>query len=187
MEILDTWLIKAIRQEDNKGIMSGWLEERRLDLVPLFRQALRHLFARGSFILLSDLKFEWLTRYIAQNINMPNKTRPFFPIFEVSSLGFMIDSVHRDSEDRGFLAISKMLENSFNKNYALWYIGKKTARGQFALAQENSFVWLLDEQMPHCFSLSSVDELLDYKLLQLYKLFEKALCAAMLGQLTLEA
>ncbi|MCI6217667.1 MAG: HobA family DNA replication regulator [Helicobacter sp.] len=186
MENLDIWLLKAIRAEDNKGIMSGWLEERRLELTPLFRQALRHLFSRGSFIVLTDSARKWFGDYITQSINLPNKTRPFFSIFEINSLGFIIDSTLRDTQDRGFLSIFKMLDNSFCQNYAFWYIGKKSTRSEFALVRDNSFVWLLDERLPNTLTLSSADELLDFKLLQLYRLFEQAFCAAILGQLSIE-
>ena len=53
MERLDIWLKSAIRQEDNKGIMSGWLEEQRLGLVPLFSRVFK------SFNLLFFKAFAW--------------------------------------------------------------------------------------------------------------------------------
>ena len=182
---LDVWLDKEIRQADNKGIMSGWLHERRLEIVPLFRQTLLHIIDGGSLILLTDTQYKWLGNYITQHINPPNKTRPFFPIYELSSLGYMIDKSLRDSEDKMFSVIVNMLNLSFKK-YAFWYIGRRNPRAEFVLSQSHSFVWLVDENLPKTFNLSSSDELLDYKLLQLYRLFENALCASAFGQISLE-
>ena len=192
MERLDIWLKNAIRQEDNKGIMSGWLEEQRLGLVPLFSRVFTHILQGGSLVVLADTQRQWFSKYITQNINLSSKTRPFFPIFEIESLGFMIDMNlnYNSAPDRHFGAINKMLEHSFAKNYMLWYIGKKTIRGDFALfsVSVEPFVWLIDGQdMPtKTIRLSSLDDLLDYKLLQLYRLFEKALCGVVFGQISLD-
>lgn len=182
---LDVWLDREIRQADNKGIMSGWLYEWRLDIVPLFRQTLRHIIDGGSLILLTDAQHEWLGSYITQHINPPNKTRPFFPVYELSSLGFMIDKSLRDSEDKAFSMIINMLNLSFKK-YSFWYIGRRNPRAEFVLLQNYSFVWLIDENLPKTFNFSSSDELIDYKLLQMYRLFENALCASVFGQISLE-
>lgn len=182
---LDVWLDRAIKQADNKGIMSGWLHERRLEIVPLFRQTLRHIIDGGSVILLTDAQHEWLGNYITQHINPPNKTRPFFPIYELSSLGFIIDKSLKDAESKVFSMIVNMLNLSFKK-YTFWYIGRRNPRADFVLSQHYSFVWLIDENLPKAFNLSSSDELLDYKLLQLYRLFENALCASAFGQISLE-
>lgn len=192
MERLDVWLKEAIIQEDNKGVMSGWLHEQRLGLVPLLRRVFLHILHGGSLVVLTDTQRQWFSKYITQNINLPSKTRPFFPIFEVESLGFMIDMNlnYNNTPDRHFGAINKMLEHSFAKNYMLWYIGKKTIRGDFALfpAVYEPFMWLIDGQdMPtKTIRLSSLDDLLDYKLLQLYRLFERALCGVVFGQISLE-
>lgn len=192
MERLDLWLKEAIIQEDNKGIMSGWLLEQRLGLASIFHRVLVHILNGGSLIMLTDSQRQWFSKYVTQNINLPSKTRPFFPIFEIESLGFMIDMNlnYDNTPGRHFGAINKMLERSFDKNYMLWYVGKKTIRGDFALSfmSNESFIWLIDGQdMPtKTIRLSSLDELLDYKLLQLYKLFEKALCATVFGQISLE-
>ena len=47
----------------------------------------------------------------------------------------------------------------------------------------NNFSWILDEQMSNSFSLSSVDETLDIKLLQLLRIFDKSLSAALFGEI----
>ncbi|MBR2112921.1 MAG: hypothetical protein IJ950_08405, partial [Helicobacter sp.] len=161
-------------------------------LVPLLRRVFLHILHGGSLVVLTDTQRQWFSKYITQNINLPSKTRPFFPIFEVESLGFMIDMNlnYNNTPDRHFGVINKMLEHSFAKNYMLWYIGKKTIRGDFALfpAVYEPFMWLIDGQdMPtKTIRLSSLDDLLDYKLLQLYRLFERALCGVVFGQISLE-
>lgn len=192
MERLDIWLREAIIQEDNKGIMSGWLHEQRLGLVSLFRYVFSHILDGGSLIILTDTQRQWFSKYVTQNINLPSKTRPFFPIFEIETLGFMIDMNlnYTSIPGKHFEAINRMLEHSFGTNYMLWYIGKKTIRADFALSSmpNESFMWLIDGQdMPtKTIRLSSLDELLDYKLLQLYRLFEKALCGVVFGQISLD-
>lgn len=47
-------------------------------------------------------------------------------------------------------------------------------------------MWLLDEQMQNSFYLSSADELLDVKLIQLYKLMEKTIDALLYAQVSIE-
>ncbi|RUM68372.1 MAG: hypothetical protein DSZ08_08295, partial [Sulfurovum sp.] len=53
--------------------------------------------------------------------------------------------------------------------------------------QDNSFLWILDEEVQDSFSLRSSDALLDIKLLQLYKLFDQTLSAALFGELELSS
>jgi hypothetical protein len=55
-----------------------------------------------------------------------------------------------------------------------------------AYRNDESFLWVMDEEIQNSFALRSADTLLDIKLLQLYKLFDTTLSAALFGDIDLE-
>ena len=84
--------------------------------------------------------------------------------------------------------LEDMLDISYPNGYYFWYIGKGNhPYTKLVYRQDNSFLWILDEEVQDSFSLRSADSLLDIKLLQLYKLFDRTLSAVLFGDLDLES
>lgn len=79
-----------------------------------------------------------------------------------------------------------MLDMAY-RDYAFFYIGKREGlRAELAISNENSFLWLLDESLSHAFTLESYNAMLDFRLLQLYKIFDQTLSAMISGKISLE-
>ena len=107
MENISDWLLRTVREDEKKGIISGWIEERRFLLLPKMTRTLSHLLNGGSLIMLTDSPREWFGDYIITHINQPHKGRPFFPIIQIKHLHEIIDS-HTEGGDRGFKLVSDM-------------------------------------------------------------------------------
>ena len=83
--------------------------------------------------------------------------------------------------------VKDMLNISFPNGYCFWYIGRgQNHRLSLAKASTNSYLWLLDDERPNSFGLRSSDETLDFKLLQMYRLYNKTLNAALFGEVALD-
>ena len=92
----------------------------------------------------------------------------------------------KNEDDISF--IRDMLNVSFPNGYCFWYIGRsQDARATIAKVSKNSFLWLLDEEMPDAFNLRSNDEALDMKLLQMFRLYSKTLSAALFAEIHVES
>ncbi len=135
----------------------------------------------SSVIVLTDEQREWFGDYIITHINQHHNGRPFFPIVQIKHLHDMIDSSSKDGGS--FMPIVNMLDMMYS-NYRFWYIGKNNARANFVKDNrcQQGWHWIFDEND----IFSSTDEKLDYKLLNLFKLFERALLAAMLNKISLD-
>jgi hypothetical protein len=80
-----------------------------------------------------------------------------------------------------------MLSISFPNGYSFWYIGKsQDNRANIAKISKNSFLWLFDEEKQDAINLKSNDEALDMKLLQMFRLYNKTLSAALFAQINVE-
>ncbi|MEA1893215.1 MAG: HobA family DNA replication regulator [Campylobacterota bacterium] len=171
------WSLDAIREE---GAILSWLEEQRFDWTTTTAHALEQILLGKTIILISDEKRKWLESYILDAINAQDLDRPLLPIVSIDSLnkhyshvsgGDMIDLV----ED--------MISLSYADNYFFWYIGKgEDKRSDIAKRRDSSYFWIFDEEYHNGFTLKSYDSMLDIKLLQLYKLFDASLNAAMFGE-----
>lgn len=181
MENISDWFLQTIREDEKKGIASGWLEDKRFLVLPNMTRTLEHLLHGGSIIILTDEQREWFGDYIISHINQPHKARPFFPIMQIKYLHDMIDSNAKEGSMQGFMLITNMLDMMY-KNYRFWYIGKKHARSDFARNDQQGWHWIFDEND----IFSSTDEKLDYKLINLFRLFERAILAAMLNKISLD-
>ncbi len=81
-----------------------------------------------------------------------------------------------------------MISLSYKDNYLFWYIGSgDDKRSDIAKRRENSYFWIFDEDFHNAFKLKSYDTYLDIKLLQLYKLFNASLNAAMFGEVDVDS
>ena len=180
MQNINDWLLTTIREDEKKGVMSGWIGEKRFLLLPNMARIITHIINGGSLIVLTDNTHQWFGEYITQHINQPHKGRPFFPIVQIAHLHDMIDS-NAQGDMKGFKLIDNMLEMMY-ANYKIWYIGKKTMRANFAKERGDGWYWIFDEND----IFNPTDEYLDYKLLILFKLFDRAIQAAMLNKISLD-
>lgn len=180
-ENISEWMLKTIREENNNGLMSGWLEEDRSKWTNVVSNALNHILEGISFILLTDQPREWLRHYIIQHINHPQKNRPFIPIMSLDHINTLINPVGDN------IALLKDMLSLAYKDFSFFYIGKRdNAMAELAISQENSLLWLLDENLQNAFSLSTQSAMLDFRLLQLYKIFDRSLSAYITGKISLE-
>jgi hypothetical protein len=169
------WSLDAIRQE---GGSLSWLEEDRFEWSKTTAFALEQVLAGKTIILITDIKRKWLERYILDTIN--NLERPLIPIVSIESL-----YPHYDEISGGEMIdmIDDMIALSFKNDYFFWYIGKgDDKRSDLAKRKDESYFWLFDEDFNNAFTMKSYDPILDIKLLQLYRLFDASLNAAMFGE-----
>lgn len=181
-ENINDWMLKTIREENNNGLMSGWLEEDRYKWTRIVANTLNQILKETSFILVTDQAREWLRQYILHNINHSQKNRPFVPIIGMDCF----PSSHTIQAEENIAMFKDMLDIAY-KSYTFFYIGKRdNPIAELAISQDNSFLWLLDENLEMAFSLSSQSAMLDFRLLQLYKIFDHSLSALILGKISLE-
>lgn len=181
MENISDFVLRTIREDEKNGIMCGWIEEKRFIILPNMARMIEHIMKGGSLIVLTDRDRQWFGDYIISFINQPHKGRPFFPITQVKYLHKMIDDNATEGGIRGFELISSMLDMLY-QNYRFWYIGKKNVYANFAKSTDNGWYWIFDEND----IFNSNDERLEYKLISLFKLFDKAIVAAMLNKISLD-
>ncbi len=177
MQDFAQWSLDTIREE---GGSLSWLEEQRFDWTNPSSHAIEQILNGKTIILVTDNKRKWFESYILSTINGEKLDRPLLPIVSIDSLyqhysdisgGEMIDMV----ED--------MISLSYKEDYYFWYIGVgDDKRADIAKRRDNSYLWLFDEDFHNAFTLKSYDQLLDIKLLQLFRLFDASLNAAMFGE-----
>lgn len=173
------WVLKTIREED---IFDSWLEELRFTVAPLFQNILQKIEKGTTVLVINDNNRTWFSEYITSNIN--SKTdRPLFPFIKFESI--IQNQSFLNSKD-GISLVEDMLSIAFPNGYIFWYVGiSNTQMASLAKNKDDSFVWLMDEELPNCVHFSSKDALLDVKLLQLFKLFDKSLSATIYGDFEL--
>ncbi len=177
----DQWTLKTIRYDKS---MMNWLEERRYEWLPLAADALKKILSGYSVLILCDDEREWFCDYIITNINKSFKNRPFVPVYDLKKTAPYIKSLQSNEEIELFF---DMLDISFDSRFFIWYIGRSSyPLVKIAKRRDESFLWIMDEDMQNNFTLKSYDELLDMKLLQLFRLFDKSLDAAIFGEIELE-
>ncbi len=177
----DQWTLKTVRYD--KSMMS-WLEERRYEWIPLASDALQRIVSGCAILLLTDDERDWYANYIITTLNKPLRNRPFIPIYSFKALVPNLKELKTaDQLDLLF----DMLDMSF-ESYFIWYIGKVNAAHYVNIAKrrEDSFLWIMDTDMQNNFSLKSYDELLDIKLMQLFRLFDKSIDAAIFGEVAFD-
>ncbi len=177
MEKFSDWMLRTIREESNHGILSGWLEEDRFKWTKLVSNTLIHLMNGTSFLLICDSQRKWLKHYILTHINHPQKNRPSIPILDFP-LSLENSSNFQDIRD---------VLNIAYKDYGFFYIGKRNSPlAELAIGHENSFLWILDEAIQNAFYLDSKHPMLDFRLLQLYKIFDLSIHHSMFCKFDLE-
>jgi hypothetical protein len=171
------WSLDTIREE---GACLSWLEENRFDWTTTTSRALEQILSGKTIILITDEKRKWLESYILLSINSKQIERPLLPIVSMHSLykhyntikgGDMID------------VLEDMINLSYKEDYFFWYIGSgDDKRSDIAKRKDTSYFWIFDEENSNAFNMKSYDKILDIKLLQLYRLFNASVNAAIFGE-----
>ncbi len=177
MKDLLTWTLETIRSEDT---MMSWLEERRYDWAPIVGSAIAKILEGQSVIVMSDTSNRWFEEYIIRRINRPGLNRPLLPFFSFDAVYPNVDAIKSDQDIE---LLFDMFSLSYPQGHFFWYIGKADhPMARIAFRNEESLLWVMDEEMTNSFTLRSYDELIDIKLLQLYRLFDKTLSAALFAE-----
>jgi len=178
MQQLLAWTLETIRADRSDF---SWMEEFRFDWTPLVKSAVSRILEGQTVLVLTDRGREWFCRYILDALNHPERRRPFFPVYPLSSVFPHFESIETTQQIE---LLEDMLDISFPGGYFLWYIGEgKHSFTKLAYRKEGNFLWLLDDQVPGSFPFRSGDPLLDIKLLQLYRLFDRTLEAALFNEI----
>ncbi|MDO7253670.1 HobA family DNA replication regulator [Helicobacter cappadocius] len=179
IEISD-WMLKAIREEsESVAMMSGWLEMERYQWVSMTSRTIGHILNGGTLLVCTDEDRQWFGKYIVSSINrLGGKSRPILPVFNFTDL---LPKVFKENS-----LINDALDISY-KDYMFWYIGKTgNPLANLAFSRENGFFWIFDDSIQDGLTLSSLDTMIDYKLIQLFRIFEKTLFDALFGKIILE-
>ncbi len=181
MQQLLKWTLETIREED----CFSWMEEHRYEWAPLVKSAIDQMLEGKTVLLLTDVPRKWFGKYVLENVNNLQKNRPLLPVFPMAK---MFPSLGALSSTQEIQLFEDMLDLAYPNGYFIWYIGKGNHPfTKLAYRCEDSFLWIMDEEVENSFSLRSSDEMLDIKLLQLYKLFDLTLSEALFGELDLES
>jgi len=175
------WTLKSIRKD---GAMMSWMEEKRFEWVPLASSMLNKLLAGQTIIVITDDERAWFGKYILKSINSQKKNRPLLPFVSINTF---FPNMHELRTKEDIEVLEDMLSQSFLNGYSFFYIGKSNdIKMQLAKRNDDSFLWVLDEHMQNSFYLSSGDDLLDIKLVQLLRLLDKSIDAVLFAEVSLE-
>jgi len=182
MQQLLTWTLETIREEES---CFSWMEEYRYEWAPLVKSAVNNILEGKTCLIAADEEHQWFEKYILININDLKKNRPLLPFF---ALNDCFPSIQMLSNTKEIELLEDMLEISYPQGYFFWYIGRADhPYTKLVFRNDESFLWIIDEEVQNSFRLRSSDPLKDIKLLQLYKLFDQTLSAAIFGELEIES
>ena len=171
---LNRFIIDLIRKKNYK-----WLEERRLDFVPLLSVFLQQILDGKSVLIITDEKRKWYANYLINKINNFSELKPqFFPIYILENI---VPQVNIAKHPEDFDMIEDMLNVSFGE-YIFWYIGKETPLLKFSRRRPDSFFWIMDNDLSKNFYLKSTDVYLDNKLLHLADIVNESINAVVFGE-----
>jgi len=182
MQQLLKWTLETIREEESSF---SWMEEYRYEWAPLVKSAVSQVAEGRTVLIVTDEAHKWFGKYILNSINDLSKQRPLLPFYQLADNFPNLQNIHTAQE---ILLLEDMLDISYPNGYYIWYIGRGDhPYTKLAYRNRDNFLWVLDEEVQNSFALRSSDPLLDIKLLQLYKLFDSTLTAALFGDLDLES
>lgn len=175
------WTLETIREEDS---CFSWMEEHRYTWAPVAKMALSNILEGKSILIITDEKRAWFQKYILHEMNDFAHKRPLLPFYSLLGCVPQLKGITTTSE---LELVEDMLDISYPQGYMIWYIGKGDhPYTKLAYRREESFLWIMDEEVQDSFAFRSADPLLDIKLLQLYKLFNRSLSSVLFGELELE-
>jgi len=171
------WTVDTIRED---RLLGSWLDERKFDWAPLISKSVTDIIDGGkSALIITDKEHEWFLQYVMSNINKSKSGRPLLPFYDFNSFNSNIDNIKTENDIE---LIKDMLSISFPNGYFFWYIGKsQSRRANLAKFSKKPLLWIIDEVLPNSFILQG-NEQLDFKLLQMYRLFDKTLSAVLFAQ-----
>lgn len=174
----DQWTLDAIRAE---GASMSWFEEQRFEWTPAVANALAQVMEGKSIVLITDHDRKWFAHYITASLNKRSQERPMIPIVCLDALYPHYDHV---SGGEAIDMLVDMLDLTFKGEYFFWYIGRgDERRADIAKRNGSSLLWIMDESFQNAVRLKSFDPMIDIKLLQLYRLFDKTLSASLFGEI----
>ncbi len=181
MQQLLKWTLETIREEESSF---SWMEEYRYEWAPLVKSAVSQVVEGKTVLVVTDESHKWFGKYILNYVNDLRKNRPLLPFYQLTECFPNLQSIHATKDIQ---LLEDMLDISYPNGYYIWYIGSGDhPYTKLAYRNHDNFLWVLDEEVQNSFALRSLDPLLDIKLLQLYKLFDNTLSAAIFGDLELE-
>ncbi len=181
MQQLLKWTLETIREEES---CFSWMEEYRYEWAPLVKSAVSQIVEGKSVLVITDESHKWFGKYILNSINEMRKNRPFLPVYQLIDC---FPNLHSINSTQEIELLEDMLDISYPNGYYIWYIGKGDhPYTKLAYRNHDNFLWVLDEEIPNSFALRSSDTLLDIKLIQLFKLFDKTISTSLFGDLDLE-
>ena len=176
MRNFDQWTLDLIRSE---GASMSWFEERRFEWTPAVANALEQIMEGKSIVLITDHDRKWFAHYITSALNKRILDRPMIPVVCIDSLYPHYDYI---AGGETIDTLSDMLDITFKRDYFFWYIGRgDERRAEIAKRSSNSLLWIMDENFQNALRLRSYEELIDIKLLQLYRLSDKKLSDVIFG------
>lgn len=177
------WTVDTIREDK---LLSPWLEEKKFEWAPLVSKNITNILDKSySILIITDKEREWFLNYILSNINSSKLNRPFLPFYDFSSFYKNLDQIKSEDDISN---IKDMLKISFPNGYCFWYIGKsQDNRSTLAKITKSSFLWIFDEERQGSINLKSNDDGLDMKLLQMFRLYNKTISAALFANINVES
>lgn len=182
MQELLKWTLETIREEES---CFSWMEEYRYEWAPLVKSAVSQVLEGKTVLVVTDAPRKWFGKYILNDINELRKSRPFLPFCQLIDIFPNLQNLTTTQE---LQLLEDMLDISYPNGYYIWYIGRGNhPYTKIAYRNDDSFLWVLDEEVQNSFAFRSSDSLLDIKLLQLYKLFDMTISETLFGDLDLES
>lgn len=182
MQELLKWTLEAIREE---GSSFSWMEEHRFEWAPLANNAVQQILEGKTVLVMTDRPRKWFGSYILGKVNDLGKNRPLLPFYPFLEC---FPNIHDVKSSEEIAVLEDMLELSYPNGYIVWYIGKGDhPLTKIAYRNDDNFLWLLDEELQNSFHLRDADPKLDVKLIQLFKLFDETLSAALFGDISLDS
>ncbi|MFZ2890147.1 HobA family DNA replication regulator [Sulfuricurvum sp.] len=178
MRHFDQWTLESIRSE---GASMSWFEEQRFEWTPSLANAIDQMMEGKTLVLITDYDRKWFAHYITSSLNKRSQERPMIPIICMDALYPHYDYI---SGGESIDTLIDMLDLAFKHEYFFWYIGRgDERRADIAKRSANSLLWIMDERFQNALVLRSHDPLIDIKLLQLYRLFDKTIGAVLFGEI----
>ena len=175
------WTLEEIRKD---GSTMSWMEEKRFEWVPLAASMLKNLMNGHTFIIITDDDREWFCHYMLKAVNSQSKHRPLLPFIAQQAL---YPNLYQIKTKDDIELLENLLLQAFPQGYTFFYVGKNSdIKMQIAKRKDDSFMWIMDEDLQNSFYLLSEDDSLDIKLIQLFRLLDRSINAVLFAEVTFE-
>jgi len=177
MQDLHSWTLEVIRKNS-----LDWIEPRREDWTPLLASKFALLLEGRPFLLFCDDERAWFLDYFMSRVNR-GKSRPHLPFFALSALYPPLKEI-QSKEDMQLLG--DMLNLAFPQGFVYFYIGSGKAEISYIAKNKNdSYMWLIDEQLQNGFTLNSKEDAISKCLIDMFSLFDKSIDAVIFDEVML--